>query len=297
MRILSLSLALLVLAAPAMAQEDVDRDAIFREIEKTDQIIEKARELAAEATVVSSHGHLRTAIRLQRTAREHFAGRRYAQARAFTLDARREALRAMDASRAEKNTLENIARMLEQADERAIEVGQWVRDSGDGQAQRVFDQGLEQLRRARRANRDRHYAQATRLVTLALSLIERAGRLARGEVSAVAAAETSIERTTALLARVRATLRELGESPNQSPGLAEADRLLRLAVEQMREGHARRALRLSLAARQKGLQMLADLPQAPAEQDLRKHSMTSRRCLPIWGRRSRPRAGVRPSAC
>ena len=49
--LLALPLFTLILAMPAMAQVEVDRESILRELEKTDQIIERAREFAAQVGV------------------------------------------------------------------------------------------------------------------------------------------------------------------------------------------------------------------------------------------------------
>lgn len=274
--LLLLPLLVGVFAPPVLPQSEVSKSAVLRELERTDRIIEKAGEIAREATAFSSYGHLQVAIDIQRKAWTTFrAGlltanpdRFFERALQLTGRARREALKAMDATRIERKTQDSVQLAVDRVQERIQEVGQWVRDSGDPLANRVFDQGIEQLRRARRANLDRRYAQAARLAVLALSLIDRAGRIAHGELTAGAAVETSIERTAALLAQVEATLIERGQAPGEPPLLKEAWRLVKLAGVRLREGRARQALRLSLAARQKGLQLLGEMNQEPGEQAL-----------------------------
>ncbi|MCK4306383.1 MAG: hypothetical protein KAY24_19230 [Candidatus Eisenbacteria sp.] len=268
--LLLLGLFGLLSVAPALAQSEVDRTSVLRALEKTDQIIEKARELAAEATSIASHDHLRRAIELQRKAWQEFRRRdpTYRKVVILTLKARTEAVKALDATRIEKRTQESVHLTIERAEERAHEIGPLVRDSGNAQAMQILREGIEQLRRARRAFRDRHYAQAARLATLATSLMERAGRIARRSISAGAAAEVSIERTEALLAQVETTLAEQDRPPGDFKLRKEARRLLGQARERLQGGDPKQALRLSLAARQKALQLLTQISAAPGGREL-----------------------------
>ena len=240
------------------------------ELDKTDQVILRARELASEAVAVSSRGHLDAAVKLQRLAWDEFRrGReRYGQARELTLRARREALKAMDAARIEKQTQASVVRALEQAEERAHEASERVRESGDPQAMRVFEQGIDHLRRARKAHLDRQYVQANRLAILATTLFDRAGRLAHGGLSAGVTVEVSLERTTNLLLQVEVVMAERGLAPTDAPLFREAERLLRHGRSRFQEGRLRQALTLSLAARQKALRLLADLNHRPGEQEI-----------------------------
>ncbi|MFC1572908.1 hypothetical protein ACFL6M_04840 [Candidatus Eisenbacteria bacterium] len=257
-----------ILAGSAQGQTGQAAEQVWREILKTDQVIEKAREFSGQVAVAASHRHLKTAVDIQRAARDEFKRKRYRQAADMTLKARREALKALDAARVERKTQESVRHALELAEEQLENTTGWVHDSGDSQARRVLDQGVEHLRRARRANRERQYAQAMRLATLASNLFDRAARIARGEITAGAAAEVSIERTRGLLTQVESTLIESGRAPNTVPGLIEAQKLLRHALESLREGRTRRALRFSLAARKEALHLLSELSQEPGESDL-----------------------------
>ncbi len=271
----------LVLAGGSLAQAQPagEVEALQREIENTDQILQRAVELAREASAVAAIDHLKQANELQGRARSEYrqgldAGSpgtraaRFKRALEYTLKARHEALQAMDLARVEKKTQESVRRLIDQAESRAHEVAPVVRESGNEQAGQVLGQAIDHLQRARRAERDRQYAQASRLATLATSLLDRALQLAQADVGAAAGAQVSIDRTAALLAQVEGTLIEQGKRPGDWPPYREARRLLDQAIELFRGGQLRQALQLSLTARQKALQVLADLRQDPQKQSL-----------------------------
>jgi len=250
-------------AGPSLAESTGHREEVWREIEKTQVVIDKARELTSEATAVASLEHLRTAIDAQRKAVEHHRRERYAQAAQLTLFARGEALKALDLARAEKKTQESVVRIIDRAEELAADIGPLAHESGNPQAVQIFDQGLDHLRRARLANRDRHYAQATRLAQLATELIERARTLARAGLQTGAAAETEIERASALLAQVLETLQERAVDPGEYPLLQELRDLIGRARIHLRDGQVAPALRLGHTAREKAMQLLSALDRLP----------------------------------
>lgn len=250
---------------PAGAQAEVSREAVDRELDRTDRVIEKARQLVPEVTAVVAHKHFNAAKEFQRRARKAASpssatDAALRQAVLFTRRAQQEAIKAIDAARAEKITQENVRRAIERAQDRALEVGEQVRASRHAQARQVFEQGLEQLNGARRANRDRHYAQAQQLADRALSLINRAGRVVQESASDGAAVEASIEKTRALVDQAIEVAREHGQS---SPQLTEAQHLLQRANQHLRAGQHQQALQLSAAARQKVLQVLAQFEHEP----------------------------------
>lgn len=255
---------LLALVQPALAgvtTNDDSRAAVERELERTEQVIEKAREQLQETTAEVAHRHLKTAIDLQAQAKQRFfSDVALRQVVHLTVQARQEAIKALDAARAEKMTQENVRRAIERAEERALEVGEQVRTSRLAQARQIFDQGLDQLSGARRANRDRHYAQAQRMADLAISLINRAGRMTQEIAADAAAVETALEKSRTLLEQAREAARMHGRG---SPQLDEAQSLLQRAQQELRAGQLQRAMQLNAAARQKVLQVLARFDHEP----------------------------------
>jgi len=255
----------LIWLLPADAQADPGASRVQDELEKTDRILEKARELAGPVVSAAARGHYEMAIQLQRQAWQRFrqGADQHDTALTLTLRARAQALKALDAARLEQKAREAVRRNLEQAENRVAEVNDTVSQSQNARAAAVLEQGVDHLRRARRAHIDGHYVQAARLAILANTLIERAARLAQGEIVAIGSVETSIERTAMLLAQVEVALLEHGKTPSKIPEFVEAERLLEQARTKFRERRPRPALRLSLNARQKALRLMGELSQEP----------------------------------
>jgi hypothetical protein len=266
---LALALLLSPLVFPAAAQSGVERD-VKIELQRTDRVIERAADEIRDAVNVFSNQQLLTARDLQRRAWREFRETPPALKLAFglTLKARKSALKAIEAARIEKRAGENVRRAVDRAQERIAEIGERVEQSGNPLARRIFDQGVDQIRRATRAYRAGNLQQASRLAGLALSLIERSDRIAAEQITASTAAQTSLERTEALLAEVEALLRERGFPRAEAGALAEARRFLDRARESFRKGQLSNALRLSLRARRKALDLLTKLREAPRPEDL-----------------------------
>jgi hypothetical protein len=268
--LLATALLLSPLVLPAAAQSGAHRDAVRIELQRTDRIIERAADEVRDAASIFSNKQLLMARDVQRRARAEFTkiSPVWKLVVSLTLKARQSALKAIDAARIEKRAGENVRRAVDRAQERIAEIGERVEQSGNPLARRIFDQGADQIHRARRAYLAGNLQQASRLVGLALSLIERSDRIAVEQISASTASQTSLERTEVLLAEVEELLRERGFPRAEASALAEARRFLDRARESLRKGQTGNALRLSLRARRKALDLLTKLREAPRFEDL-----------------------------
>jgi hypothetical protein len=245
------------------------------ELERTDRLIEKARDEITGIRSSYPQTLVTEAVKLQRRAwaayREAISpggsGGGLRMAKELTLRARAQAVRAIEAAGIDRRTREGADKLIDRAQERVAEVGERVEASGNPLARQLLEQGLEQLRRARRAYQDAQ-PHAARLAALACDLIERAGRIAAGEGPDPAAIATSLERTEALLVEVETDLADAGNPEPLVVSLRRARELVTRAREQLRAGHARLALRLGLQARQAGLGILTQLQQLPSEAQL-----------------------------
>jgi hypothetical protein len=244
-------------------------DRIETELRRTDALIDRARDEVADARGGFAHERLRQATEVQRDAWIEF-GRLAPDLRRvvkLTQQARRMALKAIEAAGIEHRALESVRILIDRAEARAEEVAATVRDSGGTLAVRLLEQAQQQLRRARQAwaaNDPR----AARLATLSLSLIERAERVAVGSGAATAAVQASIDRAEALLAEVDARLADAASDGDLTALRAEAGGLMARAREALRRGGERQALHLSLQARGIGLRLLGRLQRQPSEADL-----------------------------
>jgi len=267
---LLLGIALLVpslAAATGPAGSGADRTEI--ELRRTDALIDRARDEVAGVSGTYAHQRLRQATEIQRDAWLEFSGvapdlRRVV---ALTQEARRLALKAIEAASIERRAQESVRGQIDRAEVRAQEVAVAVRASGGVLAQRLLDSGLQQLRRAREAWAGND-PRAARLAALALSLIERAGSAAAGASTALVVAEASIDRAEALLAEVDTRLAEAPAAADLSALHEQAAELLERAREALRRGAERQALHQSLRAREIALRLLARLQEQPSAADL-----------------------------
>lgn len=262
--------ALWLMVAPALAAVDGDAVSVRvrREIERTDLVIERAIDEVRGAANRFCHQQLAAARDLQSRARKRFPGGEVSQADLksalrLTIQARDHALKAIDAARLEKQASESVRRTVDRSQEQASEIVGSIERSGNPLARRVFEQGIDQLQRARSALRSGNLQQAMRLAGLASNLIDRAGQIAAEEMTAATAAATSVERTAALLREVEQALAESGSPAGGRARLVEATQLLRRAGEHLQRRLFGQALRLSLRARRDGLELLGELRDAP----------------------------------
>lgn len=260
-----LALLFLAGAAPARAQTGPSPGQVKTELERTDALLARAGQEASEVRNAFTQERLRKALDIQRQAWGEFrrgTGAGLKSAQTLTRNARSLALQAIEAAGIEKRARETIRTMIEEAQHRASEISPVVSASQNPLAQKLLEQGLHQLRRARRAFQGGN-PQAGRLATLARNLIDRAGRVATGLGAAISEAETSIDRAEALLAEVEARLAEEGPDAAVRALLAEALDLLAQARRALGEGHPGRAFRLSASAREKGLRALSGMRRVP----------------------------------
>jgi hypothetical protein len=260
---------------PVSAQASGPADMLRVELERTDRLIEKARDEIAGIRSSYPQTLLTEAEKLQLHAWKAYreaigpggSGGGLREAKVFTLQARDCAVRAIEAAGVDRRASEGAGKLIDRAQDRAAEVGERVEASGNPLARQLLEQGLDQLRRARRAFQDAQ-PHAARLAALAFDLIERAGRVAAGEGPDPAAVEASLARTETLLAEIESDLAGAGNPDALVASLREARGFVSRAREQLRAGHVRLALRLGLQARQAGLRILTQLQRLPSEAQL-----------------------------
>jgi HEPN domain-containing protein len=271
-----LLIALAFAARPATAQSTGQIELLGLELERTDQLLARARAEISQVRNTFSHQRLDEAHDLQRRARRAYQegaggtevhGAKLKESRALTLKARELAIKAIEAAGIEKRSRESVRATIERAQIRSAELVGAIEACDNPLATQLFEQGLQQLRRARRALQGSD-PRAIRLAGLALELIERAGRIALGEGPLPEAVAAAIERSEQLVAQVAERLSSSAASGELRALLDEAERLLSRARAELRSGHLRFALRLSLQAREKALQVLARLKHAPSETEL-----------------------------
>lgn len=255
------------------------REAVEKELDATDRIIERARDQVAEgvgalraSVTTQAQALLQAAVRLQRDARGHYyagtpGGLR--KARDFTLSARQQAIRAIELSQVEYKAHENLKTLLEQTREMVLETREIVQRTGDAEAAHLLRSGEDRLRRAEEAYRDRKFRPAIRLAVVARDLLRRSQDTARGTgPGGVEATETSLERTDALLREVGEAIREQPSSDDIESLHNGATELQSRARQAFRNGRLPRANLLTRMARERALSVLVRIQASPSKEDL-----------------------------
>ena len=258
---------LLCLASPAVhAQAGPSGLQIKNELERTDRVLERAAQEANEVRNAYTQDRLRKARDTQRRAWSEYRTGTQASMRsalALSKNARSLALQAIEAAGIEKRARESVRAMIEQAQTRASEVQALLASMRNLPAQKLLEQAIEQLGRARTAFQEGK-PQAARLAALSQSLIERAAKLAAGQAGATGAAQMSIERARALLAEAEARMAQEQPPASAQTLLSEAREMLVQAEQAGKEGRPGLALRLAASARERGLRILSLMKELPS---------------------------------
>lgn len=167
---------LCVLCLPALASAQT-RDEVEAEIEKTDRVIEKARELLDETGAPRGRGALDMAERLQNQAKQSFANNNLRIALGFTREARDRALASLAGIRRGEDNEEAVERELDRTDRVIEEVTD--KFAGGPMAMRRLDQARATQNRAWELFRNRQLRPALKLTLEARDTAARMGMRAR----------------------------------------------------------------------------------------------------------------------
>jgi hypothetical protein len=139
-----------VLTGPTLPASAQSRDDFLRELERTDQIIERARDIVSASENSLAIEYLDQAVKLQTLARSAFSGARLGDAKRLTIQARERAYTAVRIAE-QSGSAEFLRFMLERTDAVLDRIAPLIRESGAELAHRMLDAALEQQRRARDA--------------------------------------------------------------------------------------------------------------------------------------------------
>ena len=264
-RIVILSLiALMGLSAAASWAQPQFGD-VRVELERTDRILERAREQCGVSVSNRPSNILREAFNIQTRAWGEYrmGGSHGKPALQYTLKARDIARRALELAEIEVKAHETLRDLLDSTQEMARDALTIVRERGDPQAQKLLDSGLEQLRRSQEFYAGRDYIRAIRFVSTARDLIQRALSRARGDGGdAAGALDAALDRTQSLIEEVKI---RLAARPDADAGklFDEAVRLQRMARDMRTQGRPGAALRMTAQARETALRVLLQINRSP----------------------------------
>lgn len=261
------------LLLPALAAAQPQTHDIKAELERTDRILERAKEKVRISITSNAGDLLARAISLQKQAWRDVRTPSEASLRnalSLTIRARDLAARAVEAAEIEIKAHETTRDLIESVRDLIDQAVTEVRESSDEQAGQLLQAGINQLQKAREAYLAHEYRKAISLATTARDLIQRAMTQARSvSPGRSREVEGELDRTNSLLDEVKAAL-DRSPSSKAERLYDDAKRLQRQAVMRHREGRDRLALQLTSQARQAAKDALVLTSQDPDREDVQR---------------------------
>ena len=234
-----------LLALPAAAQDG--RDRVEEELRRTDDGLDRAREIVVESTSQRARDLLENAFRIQENAWTSFREDRPLVAANLTREARNLGLRAVTLAREDRSLRNRAQREGEKAERALNRAREQLGDNPDPQAIRLLEEAQAQIQRARVQFGEQHFEAALRLAVSAQRLIKQAVGASTGHGGGERV-RRELERTDRLIERVSSVLRDT-DNPEALRLLDRGRDLQRDAWNALRAGRPRVALAKTQEAR------------------------------------------------
>jgi hypothetical protein len=151
------------------------------QLERTREIIDRARDRIEECNDDRAQAMLRVAAEMQVRAEEAFRSDRFLASLQLTISARERALRALRLCNVQDNLHENAERALHRTDEVISRARDQVSENDSERARQILSQGVELQGRAYAEFRAEHFEASLRLTQSARAHAYRAIRISGGE--------------------------------------------------------------------------------------------------------------------
>jgi HEPN domain-containing protein len=241
--------------APAIAQPR-DGALVRMELERTDDLLQRAAEVVQRSGNPRAHGDLQLAHSVQATAWEHFHAMRFLLAHERTMQARELGGRAVRAAQQQGNAEQHAQRLLEDAQEKLERARECIGDPPSEQALRVLQVATTRLEQAREAFHETKYLVAIDMGRQVHRMLdELCGRRPGHHVLGL------LDNVRNLLERERQNLESCG--PRALAILDRAAEQLARAEEHARAGNHEAATRMAEQAKGLVLQALRDCEGSP----------------------------------
>src|SRR5262249_25303096 len=140
---------------------------IRNQVERTREVIDRARDQIEECDNDRARAMLRAAAEMQARAEAAFGAERYLAALQLTTSARERALRALRLCNVEDNVREAADRALHRTDEILSRARDQVAEHGTDRARKLLARGVDLQARAQGEFRAEHFEASLRLTLLA----------------------------------------------------------------------------------------------------------------------------------
>ena len=232
----------IVVAVPAQSQTQMQIEGVQRQLEKTDQIIEQAKEAVRTVDAPLAVYYIEKAVYLQREAWDHFNRRGFAISYQYSTKAEDRAKKALAVCRLTEQGETVVLRRLE----RAAELMERARDAmppgPDGRLRTIYDSARDNLLKAKEFYRAGSYRPALKLA----GQVEKAAReileVANRKNRRLAEFERRYDAVGAVMERARETLGDCNSAAAVNL-IEQAERTYRQSHEHALKGRTEVALR------------------------------------------------------
>jgi hypothetical protein len=209
--------ALIVFSATAsLAQTDLQIEKLRVELERTDEVIDRAKEAVRAANVPVAVVALKQAIELQHGARERYQHRQFLMAYELTLKARELAKNALVRSRLTEQGETVVLRTLEQATELLERAKESMTHGPDGRLWTLYESAKDNLNRAWEFYRAQRYRPALKLANQVKEAARKILEASNREMRMYAEFERRFEAVGEVIERARDNVAECGNEASQS---------------------------------------------------------------------------------
>jgi hypothetical protein len=153
-----------------------DPDRVLAQLERTQELIERARENIEDCNNDRARAMVQTAADMQKRAEEAARGGRYLGALQLTMSARERVHRALRLCNLEENLQDSAERALHRTDDAISRAREEVDAANAEQAKRLLDRAVDQQARATAEFRAERYEASLRMTLAARGLAYRAVR-------------------------------------------------------------------------------------------------------------------------
>ena len=164
-------------------KDEENENLVLKAIERTDQIISKAKEAASGLENRRGFSLLEGAVSNQQKAKEFFKEHKLKMALKFTLKAREMAQKLLDLANGERGLDRLAQKELEIIDRLIEKASVIIRESQNPKAEQLLNQAENLLSKARDMSNQRKYKQATKDSKKARGLIQKALRLVEEDIT------------------------------------------------------------------------------------------------------------------
>lgn len=242
-----------LLATSGLAQTNAQKEKIRTELERTDEVIERAVEAVRSTNAPVAGLALQKAIELQKGAREWFRHGQLPAAYNQTIKAREQAKSALVRSRLTEQGETVVLRKLERAGELLERAKEAMPQGPDGRLQTIYESAKNNLNRAWEFYRIQQYRAALKLANQVINAGQDILNAANRQIRRYAEFERRSEAVAELIAKAREKVVECG-SDDALRLVEQARKMYQLSQEPASEGKYAAALRNLQQARKMAIE-------------------------------------------